>query len=133
MTKILLIEDDQDVAATLSHLLSDRGFQVASVHDGKTAFQLIGLGDYDIVVTDLFMPERDGIEMVIEVRRTHPKTPIILITGGSGFFPAGSAQLKNLTDSAELFGEIHTLQKPFRSTELLATLELALGSRENGK
>lgn len=126
MTRILLFEDDQNVARTLSKILQSSGHSVSWLPSGKAAFDAISQGGFDLVVSDLFMPEKDGIEVVMEVRRNWPTTPIILMTGGSNLFPHGSEHLSNLTDSAELFGSVQLLHKPFRNAELLEMISFAL-------
>lgn len=126
MAKVLLVEDDPSVAKIISLMLGNDGHLVFWAANGKLAFHEIAHGAYDLVISDLFMPEKDGIEVVMELRRTRPSTPVIMMTGGSSFFPTGSEHLKNLTDSAELFGDIHLMHKPFRKAELLALVQRAL-------
>src|SRR5258708_30242591 len=87
MPKILIIDDDEMIRQYLSALLERAGFETRAV-DGREALQVATDDDgFDAIITDLYMPEVDGIEILIAVRRTMPYIPIIGITGGRSAAP----------------------------------------------
>ena len=76
----------------------------------------------DLVITDIFMPNRDGIEVVIELKRSCPRTKVIAMTGG------GERRMMEIASPAKLLGADHILHKPFESESLLAAVNAALGT-----
>lgn len=126
MAKILLVEDDTDIAEIIIRTLTLKGNEVLLAVDGVDAVEHLAETHYDLVISDLFMPRKDGIEVVREVRRAQPGVPVVLITGGTDFFPSGGKILKTLTDTAEILGAIRTLHKPFRPSELISTVNAVL-------
>ena len=118
---ILLVDDEPAVRKSLQLVLERAGFDVLAVSDGRRAAEAIMSGRFDLVLTDLVMPEREGVETIIELRRTHPNLPIIAMSGGG----MGSADLY-LSVAAQV-GANATLLKPFGEAELLRVVRQALG------
>ena len=96
MTRVLLIEDDDLVRATLRDALESNGYEVATATNGLDGLERFRSAPADVVVTDILMPEKEGIETIIELRRDHPEVKIIAI---SGVFIAKSKYLKSATES----------------------------------
>lgn len=126
MRTALVVDDDDLVRPTVGALLNALNFNVVEAESGKDAFQYISRSNFDLIITDLFMPEIDGIELILKIRKLAPQTPIILMTGGAMRFPYGSGNLNSLTNSAEFFGATHVIHKPFRKHELAKIVEEAL-------
>ena len=80
MTKILLIEDDQLVSKTLKILLAKKGFEVECAFNALEALTLVAVRDFDLVISDIRMPELDGIALLKYVR-TKSSVPFIVMTG----------------------------------------------------
>ncbi len=99
-------------------MLDDHGFHVVEAPDGRQALKLLQEADFDVVITDLVMPEYDGIELIRTMKAVYPKTKILAISG------VGSATLYLKT--ARLLGAHEVLTKPFTESTLLASLRSLL-------
>jgi len=126
LKKVLVVDDDDLVRPTVSAMLSALQFDVVETPDGKEARRLAAQSDFDLVVTDLFMPGFDGYELMIEIRKMTSDTPIILMSGGGKFFPAGSEAFDDIISSAELLGASYVIDKPFRKADLARIVNQAL-------
>lgn len=104
----------------LSQTLSVAGHEVALAEDGKQGMKEHRATPADLVITDIFMPEKDGIEVIMELRRDFPKLLIIAMSGN----PAGM----NLLNITQKLGVARILEKPFQPGELLTTVEDVLKS-----
>jgi len=111
--KVLVIEDNADLRDYLRQALKLEGHEVLSARNGKEALGMLDGKAFDAVVTDLFMPEMDGIETITALRRRLPDARVIAISGRPG--------VDYLTVAREL-GVKHTLRKPFEIEELLEAL-----------
>ncbi len=117
MAKVLIVDDDEDLRATLALMVRSAGHEAIAPMVGSGLVPVIAAGNYDIVVTDVLMPELDGIEIIKLVRNAKRSCPVIAISGGSPRMPA-SVGLK-LT---EAFGANVVLYKPFERAELIAAI-----------
>jgi len=105
--RVLVIDDDPDVRVLIQCLLEAEGFDVRTAADGREGLDLQEGEPADVVVTDIFMPNLDGMETIHELRRKFPDTGIVVVSGG------GSATSKiDYLEIARLLGATHTLQKP---------------------
>jgi len=111
--KVLVIEDNADLRDYLRQALKLEGHEVLSARNCKEALSMLDGKAFDAVVTDLFMPEMDGIETITALRRRLPDARVIAISGRPG--------VDYLTVAREL-GVKHTLRKPFEIEELLQAL-----------
>lgn len=105
--RILLIEDDESLRALLRQVLAIEHYEVVPAADGREAMALAASQPFDLVITDLIMPHKEGIETIMELRRRHPGTRIIAMSGGG----VGSGQ-DYLTMAGKL-GASRLLAKPF--------------------
>jgi DNA-binding response OmpR family regulator len=115
---VLIIDDDAPMRATLAQLLKRSGYAAVSAADGNEGLKVCRARAVDLVVTDLFMPNKEGIETIMELRRDFPKTPIIAISGMPDATP--------LLTTARILGAATTLAKPFEAEEFLTAVEEAL-------
>lgn len=129
MAQILLIDDDDDVRQTLSSVLTAAGHAVFEAASGVEGLRHISKGCPDLVITDLLMPDKDGFETIIAVRKIHPDVPIVMISGGGRLFQGNSETLADLFTTAKMIGGDYTLAKPFRSAQLLELVEKALAEK----
>ena len=120
MASILLVEDDDHLRTMLKSILTNSGHEVWDVPNGTRACHLHDQQSFDLVITDLVMPEKDGLEVIIELRRTNQDVRIIAMSGtGPG---SGELYLR----VAQRLGADLTLSKPFGNQEFLETVCLAL-------
>lgn len=113
--RILLVEDDADASRGLSRLLELNGYFVTAVPDGRSAIEFLNQGIApDVLLTDVQLPDLDGLSVAREARRRHPSTRIALITGWD--FRADDQELKTL-------GIDGVLLKPFEIQTLVAFIE----------
>ena len=102
MRRILVIEDDDSFRKLLIHYLEVAGYEVVDAPDGDIGTMLYRENPTDLIITDIFMPEKEGIETIIELKRDFPDVKIIAISG-SGYRYLGCA---------EEFGALRTFSKP---------------------
>ncbi len=121
MAKILVLDDDADVRQGISRFLRSLGHEVVEAADGRAALKGEGAFATDLIITDINMPEVDGIEVILALRERNPHLPVIAISGG-GRVPKGS-----LLEDAGALGAVSTLPKPFELAELRRAVDLALG------
>lgn len=122
MAKILVIEDDEQFCQMLAEMLNQAGHQVERAANGIVGMERFRSDEPDLVITDILMPEKDGIETIIEMKHERDSIKIIAMSGGRR---AITPQF-NL-DSAALIGVQQTLTKPFTRQQLLQAIEDALG------
>jgi CheY-like chemotaxis protein len=111
MSSILVIEDDADLRLLLQQTLAAAGYEVRTAADGKEAGRLCQAHPYDLVITDIYMPNKDGLEVIMELRACSPHIKIIAISG--------QLTQKNMLPVAATLGAVATLRKPFTPQELL--------------
>lgn len=110
---ILLIEDDIQFHNFVKQVLLDEGFTVLSANNGVEASAILSNNTPDLIITDLLMPEKDGVRVITEARASHPGTVIIAMSGGqSAFSPV-------FLEAATTLGAAYTLDKPFDCEQLL--------------
>ena len=113
--RILLVDDDPDVRRSLGNALTKAGYEVVPAGNGVEAIrQWRDNHGGDLVILDMFMPEKDGLETIVELRNHSPRVPIIAISGG------GTTGRLDILKDAKLLGAIETFEKPFSIHALLA-------------
>ncbi len=117
MTKVLLIEDDTLVRHALRISMEMADIEVIEADHGKRGLDRFRQSDIDVIVTDVFMPEMDGIEFLMETKKCCPDTPVIVISGG------GSVDGYDYLESAEFLGAAAVFAKPFDERDLIAKIE----------
>ena len=110
--RILVVDDNADLRTTIQALLQADGFDVAVAGNGQAAIALHQSRPADVVITDLFMPDKDGIETIVELRKQSPRIKIVAISGWT------STQGSDYLQVAREIGATVTLQKPFAPQEL---------------
>lgn len=120
MPRILVIDDEQLLRATVVMILTRAGFSVEEASDGQAGMAMFHKNPPDVVLTDIFMPNRDGIEIIKELKQSSPQTKIIAMTGG------GHMRMMEIASAAKVLGADHVLDKPFDSESLLAAINAVL-------
>ena len=113
MSRILVVDDDEALRRTLCQTLERADYDVVGAADGAAALKLYRQQPVDLVITDLIMPEREGIETILELRRLRPDLKIIAVSGGGLMAPAAYLA------PARPLGAAMALAKPFTSEEIL--------------
>lgn len=122
MARLLLIEDDANTRRVLYLALAGLGHHVVTAVDGGKGLRAARAEEFDLVITDLIMPEKEGIETIIELRRLQPDLRIIAVSGG----PTAPMQQSNL--AAAHLGAMATLAKPFTVETLAETVARVLAT-----
>lgn len=112
--RILVIEDDDLICQMLSEFLASAGFEVHSTQDGESGVRLFCAEKFDLVITDIFMPDKDGIEVVRDILEHRPDAKVVVISGGGGF-----QSPVRLLNAAKSMGARGILQKPFQPQQIL--------------
>lgn len=126
MAHLLLIEDDKDLREILAVSLVDAGHVVRQAREGREAMTLFTREPADVVITDLIMPGKEGLETILALRKERPKLPIIAISGGVEHSPV-------YLGLAARLGAQRTLAKPFKIEELLAAIDEVLKQARGGE
>ena len=126
MAVVLIVDDDEKVRKMLRLTLANLGHDVIEGFDGKEGLALYAEFMPDIVVTDVIMPERDGLEFIRDMRARQPNAPIIAMSAG------GYAEANSYLQIAKLMGATEVLTKPFSYLEFQDALQRALAHRSAG-
>jgi DNA-binding NtrC family response regulator len=118
--RIMVVDDDASIRRTLHILLSKAGYEVIQACDGSEAVRLWRDHGGDLVITDLHMPEKDGIQTIIELLTHSPGIRIIAMSGG------GQTKRLDLLGNFSLLGTVLTIEKPFTLAEMMTTVTQAL-------
>ena len=123
MVRILIIDDEDQPRRMLQQVLTRAGYEVIEARNGNEGLQYFRARPTDLIITDILMPEKEGLETIIDIRREFPAVKIIAISGG------GRTGNLNFLEVAKRLGAQHTLQKPFELQEMLgAVRDLLPGS-----
>ncbi len=120
MARILVIDDEAPMRTMLQQVLERNGHEVAVATQGAEGLTLFRENPTDLVIIDIFMPGKEGIETIVELRQQSPQTKIIAISGG------GHAGTLDFLATAKHLGAHQTLAKPFERQELLAAVNAVL-------
>jgi DNA-binding response OmpR family regulator len=120
MPSILIIDDDDSLRDSLRRILHKEGYTIIEASEGRRGLKELEHVPADLILLDMFMPDKDGIETIGELRRTHPGIRIIAMSGG-GF--KGTVDVLHV---AKMLGARRTLSKPFTREQLLEAVETEL-------
>jgi DNA-binding NtrC family response regulator len=121
---ILIVDDEPGIRELLGIMLESHGHSVVTAEDGIQAPKVMATRPIDVVITDLLMPERDGLEFITEVRKKYPKVKIIAMSGG------GHVARESYLRIAKTFGAHFILEKPFNQSDVLHAVETVLAMPE---
>ena len=127
MARVLVMDDDENVRDILRRMLGRKGYEVLLAGNGDEGIrifhqQLAGGQPVDLVVTDILMPEKEGLETILELRQEFPEVKIIVISGGGSLGEPG-----NILHAARKLGARYSFRKPIPRDELLAAVEELIG------
>lgn len=121
MATILVVEDEEAFRLMLTEMLKREGHSVMTAANGREAIALAQCNAFDLVITDLIMPEKEGIETILDLRKIAPGVRIIAMSGG------GRGSARDYLHAAAQLGASQTLSKPFSRSQLLDAIAAALG------
>jgi excisionase family DNA binding protein len=116
--RVLVVDDEESIRELLTKTLALAEYDSEAVPDGRAAVELLRREPWDLLIADLRMPEMDGLSLIREARRLHPRLPVIIVTGYSS--ESSAIQAVNL-------GVVGYLVKPFRIPQVLSAVAKALG------
>lgn len=121
MARILLVDDEPLLRDSLTIALQRAGHTVTVAQNGAAALKLLAGKTFDVIVTDILMPETDGLEMIIRIRKDSGNVRIIAMSGG------GRTRNMNMLEFATSFGADAVLAKPFLPKQLIASVDDVMG------
>jgi CheY-like chemotaxis protein len=116
MKRVLVIDDEELLRYTMREMLEDAGYEVLDEPDGAAGVRAFRESPADVVITDIIMPNKDGISTIWELKQIAPDVRIIAMSGGVPGGPRSDLPL------AVTYGAARTLQKPFTRAELLGAV-----------
>jgi CheY-like chemotaxis protein len=126
MADILIIDDEPGVLRVLRKILESAGHSVTDAPDGEVALRHFEGKPADLVITDIFMPGMDGIEFLVNLRKTYPDARVLAMSGG------GILSRDQALNDAALLGADEILQKPFSRDEVLEAVDKTLTAGTEG-
>jgi len=124
MSRILIIDDNEDLCAALGTALNRAGYEVAQAQGAKLGLKLFRESKFDLVLSDILMPDTDGLELIFTLRKTDTTLPIIAMSGG------GHGSAEHYLHVADVSGASAVIRKPFSPEELIELIEIQLASPE---
>jgi len=122
--RILVIDDEEEVRDIIKQMLELEGYEVITAVDGNQGIKLFKQEPADLVITDIIMPDKEGIETIIELRNQFPDVKIISISGGGRIGP------HDYLNMAKKLGAERSFTKPFERKKLLKAIEELLGNKD---
>lgn len=116
--RILIVDDESYVRDLIRDTLHTRGYHTALAADGQRALEALAQQTYDMVISDVVMPEMEGFELLKKVKSLHPETKVVILTGYSRHHDISEFLLHGADDY---------LSKPFQVQELLVAVSRVLG------
>lgn len=117
MERILIIDDDESTLSILTQILQDEGYEVVTAHDGEEGLAQFHSKPMDLVITDMVMPVKDGLDTILELKKIVPDLPVIAISAG------GKISKERYLEVAGYLGNTTTLAKPFSRQEIVGAVK----------
>ena len=127
MKKILVVDDVEGIRRELALFLEDENYKVFQADDGLKAIKIINSESIDLVISDILMPNMDGLELSKYLENNHPNIPSILISGGGNVYKKDINATDDLLSQAQMLTRARVLlKKPFSTEELLTQIKTIL-------
>lgn len=117
MKRILVVDDETQIRTMLTLMLEQEGYTVHTAENGEEGLSLVGRYAFDLVITDMIMPVKDGLKFIMELVRDYPDLKVLAISGG------GAIKAERYLTMAGYLGDIATLEKPFKREVLLGMVK----------
>ena len=115
--KILIVDDAENVRYSLRISLEDEGYTVEEAVDGEQALAKLQADSFDLVIADVWMPRLNGIDLLQQMRKLSPNTPVFVITGGAARIP-----IESTAAMARTWGADQVFYKPFDNEDLISVI-----------
>lgn len=125
MARILVIDDEPSILLMIKKMVERAGHVVDIALNGREGLELFDLYNHDLIITDIIMPQKEGLEIILELRKKHPALKIIAISGGGRIGP------DEYLPSAKLFGANMIFQKPLVQKEFMEAISGLLSEKED--
>jgi CheY-like chemotaxis protein len=119
--KILIVDDSQELLDVMCEYMETCGYTVHTTTESLDALRIIAAAEYDVIVSDIHMPEMDGLEMMARIKTKHPGLPVVLITG----YSVSEARKIAMEKGADAF-----VEKPFHMKEILDVVANLLNKKK---
>lgn len=120
---VLIIDDEPEVRKMVCKMLDDEDFEVHAANDGREGMRILRSGrKFDLVISDIVMPRKEGLEVMMEIKRDFPDIKVLAISGG------GKVNAQSYLSLATFFGAKTTLKKPFFKSDLLSAIRKSIES-----
>jgi CheY-like chemotaxis protein len=126
MARVLVVDDQAYVRGTICIVLKANGFEVVAVESGRLGLAELEKSSFDLAIVDIYMPQMDGIQFIKALRQHTPNMPVIAMSGV--LYRSSGRSALDLLPMARNLTDVTSLQKPFRSTELLQAVQTAMGT-----
>jgi DNA-binding NtrC family response regulator len=126
MRRILIIDDDHHILLMIKKMLERAGFEVDLASNGNEGLELLKRMPVDLVITDIIMPEKEGLETIREMKRLRSDLKIIAMSGG------GKVSSDNYLNTAKIFGASRVMAKPFSQKQMISAVKDLLGEPSDG-
>ena len=120
MARILVVDDEAQIRILLRQVLIKDGYEVDEASNGNIALKKFRENPFDLVIMDLIMPDKEGLETILDLKKEFENVKIIAISGGGRIGP------EDYLKYAKGFGALHTLTKPIENAELLKAIRNVL-------
>jgi len=121
MAKILIIDDEQYMINSIRRILEQEGYDVIEAPNGVEGMKMLHRNTVDLVITDMYMPEQDGIETIRDIRRHYPDVKVVAISGG------GEIGSFSPLDAVRIIWAHEVFVKPFDSDEIIESVRKLVG------
>ncbi|MEN8229668.1 MAG: response regulator [Bacteroidota bacterium] len=121
MKKILIIDDEPHILLMLKKMLERAGYAIDLASNGNEGLNIFNQNPSDLVITDIIMPDKEGLETIREMKRIQPDLKIIAMSGG------GKISAENYLETAKIFGASRIIEKPFTQQLMVSAVNELLG------
>ncbi|RJX32932.1 MAG: response regulator [Desulfurivibrio sp.] len=125
MAKILVIDDEEQIRGLLKRIFQGLGHMVITADNGAVGLKMMAQESFDLVITDIFMPEKEGMETIIEIKRDFPAVKILAVSGGN-------SQGCDYLPMTRPLGADASLTKPFSREDIVSVVNGLLGVHVSG-
>ena len=126
MPKILVVDDEAPVREMVTAMIESVGYEVIEAENGLEAYDICKKIPVDLIVTDIVMPDKNGIDLIMTLKKEYPDLPVVAISGGGGI----TGRFDYL-EIAKLVGAQNILKKPFSMGEIRSLIANALNNKES--
>ena len=125
--RILIIDDEPSILLLLRTILERQEYEVVEALNGEEGMRLFHENRFDLVITDMVMPAKDGLKTIMELMEETPDLPVIAISGG------GAIPKERYLTIASYLGNVRTIPKPFSREVIIETVNELIGDNENNE